>query len=214
MGWLDSHHTFSFGHYYDPRYVGFGPLRVINEDRVDAGAGFPPHGHADMEIISYVVAGGLEHRDSTGGGGVVRPGEVQVMTAGRGVRHSEMNASSTEPVHFLQIWIEPAERRTEPRYEDKDFGDERGVVLIVSPDGRDGSLRIGQDAEIRRVVLAAGESVEVPISRARGWVQVVRGTATVDGVAVGPGDGAAITGLDAVTIAPSSDFEALAFDLP
>ena len=156
MGWLDSHHTFSFGEYYDPQHMGFGDLRVINEDRVRPGQGFTPHGHRNMEIVSYVVSGALAHRDSTGGGGVIRPDDVQVMSAGRGIRHSEMNGSETEPVHFLQIWILPAQAETEPAYRERRFERSEGLTTLVSPDGADGSLPIGQDASIRRLLAAPG----------------------------------------------------------
>lgn len=156
FGWLDSRHTFSFGSYWDPAYMGFGDLRVVNEDKVAPGGGFPQHPHRNMEIVSYVVKGGLAHRDSTGAGGVIRPGQVQVMSAGRGVVHSEMNASDTEPVHFLQIWLLPREAGTQPRYDDKTFDATPGVRLVVSPDGRDGSLTIGQDTDLYRVLLDPG----------------------------------------------------------
>ena len=150
-GWLDSRHTFSFGEYYDPRNMGFRSLRVINDDRVTPGAGFGTHGHRDMEILSYVLEGGLEHKDSTGGGGVIRPGEIQFMRAGTGVTHSEYNASKTEPVHFLQVWIVPDTRGLAPRYDQKAFDAEaagRGLVLLASKDGRDGSIQVHQDVAL------------------------------------------------------------------
>ena len=156
-GWLDSHHTFSFADYYDPRHMGFGALRVINEDRVAAGEGFPTHGHRDMEILSYVLAGGLEHRDSMGNGSVLRPGHVQRMSAGTGVRHSEYNASQTDPVHFLQIWIEPASRGTKPGYEERIYSEaerQDTLRLIASRDGRDGSVQVHQDLDLFATLLA------------------------------------------------------------
>src|SRR5438874_12183607 len=160
LGWLDSRHTFSFGHYYDPEHMGFGPLRVINEDRVRPGAGFDTHGHRDMEIISYVLGGSLEHKDSIGTGSVIRPGEVQVMSAGTGIRHSEFNPSKTEPVHFLQIWLVPEENRLQPEYEQKHFSDEdkrSRPRLVVSRDGREGSLAIHQDAEVYATIVSPGQ---------------------------------------------------------
>ena len=154
-GWLDSRHTFSFADYFDPAQVGFGHLRVVNEDRVDPGHGFGSHSHGNMEIVSYVLEGGLAHRDTLGTGAVIRPGEIQLMSAGRGVSHSEMNASPTDPVHFLQIWVLPREANTEPGYQQRTLPDRDGLVLLVSPDGRDGSLVIRQDAEIWRLRLPA-----------------------------------------------------------
>jgi redox-sensitive bicupin YhaK (pirin superfamily) len=214
MGWLDSHHTFSFGHYHDPRFMGFGHLRVINEDRVEPGQGFMPHGHRDMEIVSYVVDGALAHEDSTGSGGVIRPGEVQVMSAGRGIRHSEMNGSAEEPVHFLQIWLLPKAGGTEPGYAQRDFGRDPGLRLVVSPDGRDGSLPIGQDVDLHRALLPAGEGATLTLRRKRAWVQVVRGTLDVNGARLFPGDGASFTDTSALSLAAvDGDVEALAFDL-
>ena len=161
FGWLDSKHTFSFGQFHDPRFMGFRSLRVINEDRVTPGAGFPEHGHANMEIISYVLNGGLEHRDSLGNGSIIRPGDVQRMSAGTGITHSEFNASKEDPVHFLQIWLLPASNNIAPGYEQKDFGDERrdALRLTVSSDGRDGSLSINQDADIYASILSDGKTV-------------------------------------------------------
>ena len=213
FGWLDSHHTFSFGSYHDPRFMGFGHLRVINEDRVRPGAGFGAHGHRDMEIISYVVDGGLAHEDSTGGKGVIRPGEVQVMSAGRGVRHAEMNGSATEPVHFLQIWLLPAATGGAPGYAQRDFGREPGLRLLVSPDGREGSLPIGQDADLHRALLPDGETATLPVRRHRAWVQVVRGTLEVNGARLNAGDGAALSEVSSLALAAVGDVEALLFDL-
>ncbi len=213
-GWLDSHHSFSFAGYHDPRAMGFGHLRVINEDRVAPGRGFGAHGHRNMEIISYVVGGALAHRDSTGGGSVLRHGDVQVMTAGRGVSHSEMNGSATEPVHFLQIWVLPAEARTEPGYREAHFSlDDRGLVLLVSPDGRDGSLTIGQDTDLWRALLDAGERREVALRHDRAWVQVVAGELVVNGALLRAGDGAAILDAARVQLEARADAEALLFDL-
>ncbi|MFT6143690.1 MAG: redox-sensitive bicupin YhaK (pirin superfamily), partial [Myxococcota bacterium] len=183
-GWLNTQHTFSFANYHAPEFMGFGPLRVINQDRVESGRGFGTHGHRNMEIISYVVEGALEHRDSLGTGSVIRPGEVQLMSAGTGVRHSEMNGSTHNPVHFLQIWIVPAEDNTEPRYEQKFFPptEDDGVRLVASHDGRDGSVTMGQNADLYRVLLPAEAKVTQSVSRLRSWVQVVTGTVTVNGV--------------------------------
>ncbi|MCB9791316.1 MAG: pirin family protein [Alphaproteobacteria bacterium] len=213
-GWLDSHHTFSFASYHDPRHMGFGALRVINEDRVAPGAGFGTHGHRNMEIISYPVSGGLGHRDSTGSASVIHHGDVQVMSAGQGVRHSEMNGSQSEPVHFLQIWILPREGGGEARYEEKHFAlDQRGLVLLVSGDGRDGSLRIGQDAELWRALLQEGEALTFTPRRGRQWVQVVSGTLEVSGALLQAGDGLAITEAQALSLRAQSEVEALLFDL-
>lgn len=214
FGWLDSRHSFSFGSYYDRRHMGFGVLRVINEDRVAPGAGFGAHGHRDMEIVSYVVSGQLAHRDSTGGGGVIRPGEVQVMSAGRGVRHSELNGSREEPVHFLQIWLLPARAGTEPGYGQRDFGRRPGLTLLVSPDGREGSLRMGQDADIHRALLAEEEQARLDLRHHSAWVQVVSGELEVNGARLGPGDGAALERVSALELRALSPVEALAFDLP
>ena len=196
-GWLDSRHTFSFADYYDPKHMGFRALRVINEDRVAAGAGFPTHGHRDMEIVSYVLEGGLEHKDSLGTGSVIRPGDVQRMSAGTGVRHSEYNASKTAPVHFFQIWILPSQSGVSPGYEQKTFtdADKRGRLRVVAaPDGRDGSVTLNADAAIYAGLLAAGESAELSLAPERhAWVQVARGAAHVNGTRLSTGDGAAIS---------------------
>jgi len=213
-GWLDTNHTFSFAGYRDPEYMGFGHLRVINEDRVAPGRGFGAHSHRNMEIISYVVAGGLEHKDSIGTGSVIRPGEVQVMSAGRGVAHSEFNASALEPVHFLQIWVLPAEGNTQPRYDQRAFDTTpRGARLVVSPDGRDGSLRVGQDMDLYRLLLDAEQSVTHAIARGRVWMQVIRGELEVNGVLLQAGDGLAIVEASEVIAKASADAEALLFDL-
>src|SRR5713101_5674016 len=174
LGWLDSRHTFSFGHYYDPKHMAFGPLRVINEDRVRPGAGFGTHGHRDMEIISYVLEGALEHKDSIGAGSVIRPGDVQVMSAGTGIRHSEFNHSKTEPVHFLQIWVVPDREGIAPRYEQKTFPDadkRRKLCLVGSSDGRDGSVVVHQDVRLFAALLNTAEQVTqaLPAHR-KGWL--------------------------------------------
>lgn len=217
-GWLDSRHTFSFADYYDPDYMGYGPLRVINEDRVEPAAGFPTHGHRDMEIISYVLEGALEHKDSLGTGSVIRPGDVQRMSAGTGVRHSEFNASKTEPVHFLQIWIEPDMRGIKPGYEQKHFeaADLAGRMrLIASPDGADGSVRIQQDARVYATKLGTGDAVSHRLAAARrAYVQVARGEAVVNGQKLGAGDGAAVEEETEIKLASPSTAEVLVFDLP
>ena len=217
FGWLDSSHTFSFGHYHEPDHMGFGPLRVINEDRVAPGGGFPHHPHSDMEIISYVLAGGLEHKDSLGTGSVIRPGDVQRMSAGTGIRHSEFNASKTEPVHFLQIWIIPERRGIPPSYEQKRFTaeDKRGKLRLVgSRDGRDGSVTICQDVDFYATVLGVGETVTFGFRRGRiGWVQVVSGTVTLNAEQLRPGDGVALEAGGTIILSATSDAEVLLFDM-
>jgi len=217
FGWLDSRHSFSFGHYFDPKHMGFGPLRVINDDRVAGGGGFPAHPHADMEIITYVLEGALEHRDSLGTGSVVRPGDVQRMSAGSGVRHSEFNASKTDPVHFLQIWIVPEKRALEPSYEQKTFSDadKRGTLrLIGSRDGRDGSVTIHQDVDLYATVLAEGGAAHHELRTGRvAWVQVARGTATLNGEQLYPGDGVAVEEAGRLELAGTSETEILLFDM-
>lgn len=217
FGWLDSKHSFSFGHYYDPAHMGFGPLRVINEDRVAPGGGFPTHPHSNMEIISYVLEGALEHKDSIGTGSVIRPGDVQRMTAGSGVRHSEFNASKTEPVHFLQIWIIPEKEGLKPSYEQKSFSTEekRGRLrLIGSRDGRDGSVTIHQDVSLYAAALKAGDALTHTIAEGRGaWVQVARGTAKLNGTELKAGDGVAVGQSGALTLEGVDDGEVLLFDM-
>jgi redox-sensitive bicupin YhaK (pirin superfamily) len=216
-GWLDSRHTFSFGEYFDPKHVGFRSLRVINDDRVQPGAGFGTHRHRDMEILSYVLDGGLEHRDSTGGGGVIRPGEIQFMRAGTGVRHSEYNASPTDPVHFLQIWIEPDTAGLRPRYDQRPFDAEaagRGFVTLASPDGREGSVQVRQDVSLLVTRLHEGDEREHGLAGGRhAWVHVARGEVALDGHELGEGDGAALSGEPAVRLAGRGDAEVLLFDL-
>lgn len=217
-GWLESRHTFSFGHYYDPAWMGFGPLRVINEDRVAPGAGFPPHGHANMEILSYVVEGGLAHRDSTGGEGVIRPGELQRMSAGHGIQHSEYNASQDAPVHFLQIWIQPDRLNAAPDYAQKAFpaADRSGrLQLLASPDGAQGSLSLRQDARVHGALLAPGDAVEHVLAPGRrAWLQVVKGGVSLNGQALAAGDGAGAIDEPALRIEATVDSELLLFDLP
>ena len=219
FGWLDSRHTFSFGDYYDAAHMGFGPLRVINEDRVKAGQGFGTHGHRDMEILSYVLEGALEHKDSIGTGSVIRPHDVQIMSAGTGIRHSEFNPSSTEPVHFLQIWIIPDREGIAPRYAQKAFAaaDKRGRLLLVgSSDGREGSVVIHQDVELLASVLAPAEAVSRRLQTGRkAWLQVVRGAVDINGQRLAAGDGAAIEGEPALEITgQAAEAELLLFDLP
>jgi quercetin 2,3-dioxygenase len=218
FGWLDSRHTFSFGHYYDPDHMGFGALRVINEDRVEPGRGFDTHGHQDMEIISYVLEGAFEHRDSIGTGSVIRPGDVQIMSAGTGIRHSEFNHSKKEPVHFLQIWVLPDRRGLTPRYDQKSFevSEKRDRLRLVgSSDGRDGSLLIHQDADIYDARLSRGHAVTHALKAGRkSWVQVVTGAVEVNGKAAVAGDGVAVEDEAALSITASADdSEVLVFDL-
>lgn len=216
-GWLDTNHTFSFAGYYDPRYMGFRDLRVINDDRVAPGMGFGTHGHRDMEIISYVLEGALQHRDGMGTGSVIRPGDVQRMSAGTGVRHSEFNGSETEPVHFLQIWIIPEREGIEPGYEEKHFSDEEKrntLRLIASRDGRDGSLTIHADASVYATLLDTGHEVTHPIAEGRHvWVHVARGTAILNGEQLAAGDGAAVTEERSISLVGEQDAEVLVFDL-
>ncbi|QJR12346.1 Quercetin 2,3-dioxygenase [Usitatibacter rugosus] len=216
-GWLDSFHSFSFADYYDPEHMGFGPLRVINEDRVQAGKGFGTHGHRDMEIISYVLDGELAHKDSMGNGSVIRPGDVQRMSAGTGVHHSEFNGSSDKPVHFLQIWIEPSSRGDKPSYEEKRFDEaaKRGTLrLIASPDGREGSVTVHQDANLYAALVDGAESVEFTQKPGRlTYVHVIRGAVEVNGQALVGGDAMKLTGEAAVRISKGRDAEVLLFDL-
>ena len=216
-GWLDSRHTFSFGDYYDPRHEGFRALRVINDDRVKAGGGFGTHGHRDMEILSYVLEGGLEHRDSMGTGSVIRPGEIQMMRAGTGVQHSEFNASRTEPVHFLQIWIVPDRRGLKPAYAQHAFDREaarRGFVLLASGDGRDGSVQVSQDVSLRMTLLARDESREVTVGDGRhAWIHVARGGVSLDGTELVEGDGVAASGPARLALEGREEAEVLVFDL-
>ena len=218
FGWLDSRHSFSFGDYYDPAHIRFGPLRVINDDRVTPGAGFPTHPHGDMEIISYVLDGALAHKDSLGTGSVIRPGDVQRMSAGTGIKHSEFNASKTEPVHFLQIWIIPELEGLAPSYEQKSYPavEKRGTLRLVSSrDGREGSVTVHRDVDLYATLLGEGERTRHTFRPGRaGWLQVARGTATVNDVQLYPGDGVAIEAIDDVAITgTSADTEVLLFDM-
>ena len=216
-GWLDSYHSFSFADYYDPEHMGYGPLRVINEDRVQAGAGFGTHGHRDMEIISYVLDGALAHEDSMGNGSAIVPGDVQRMSAGTGVRHSEFNHSKTGVTHFLQIWIEPKFTGIQPSYEQKHFSaqEKRGRLrLIASPDGRDGSVSMNQDAFLYAGLFDGAENAALTIAAGRqGYVHVARGRITVNGQALDAGD-ALKTGAGAITLQGGQAAEVLVFDLP
>jgi len=216
-GWLDSRHTFSFGDYYDPEHAGFRALRVINDDRVKPGAGFGTHGHRDMEILSYVLEGALAHKDSSGGGGVIRAGEIQFMRAGTGVTHSEYNDSKSEPVHFLQIWIVPDSRGLKPAYGQRAFDRDaarRSLVLLASRDGREGSLEVSQDLDLWVTLLEAGERRSLTLRPGRhAWVHVARGSASVNGTRLEEGDGAAVSGEDGVTVAGDPQAEVLVFDL-
>lgn len=217
-GWLKSFHTFSFADYYDSKHVEFGPLRVINEDRVQAGAGFGTHAHRDMEIISYVLSGELAHKDSMGNGSTISPGDVQRMSAGSGVRHSEFNPSQAEGAHFLQIWIQPSQGNIEPSYEEKRFTPEekRGRLrLIVSPDRAQGSLLIHQDARIYAGLFNGSEAADLTVANSRRiYVHVARGTLTANGVALNAGDALQITQRSALHLEGGDNAEVLVFDLP
>jgi len=217
-GWLDSWHTFSFADYHDPREMGFGALRVINDDKVEPGQGFGMHGHRDMEIITYVLEGALEHKDSMGNGSVIRPGDVQRMSAGRGVRHSEFNPSRDRPVHFLQIWIEPKITGVRPSYEEKQFGpaEKKGQLrLIASPDGRKGSVTIHQDAHLYAALLDGKDAVAHRLAPGRrAYVHVARGAVKVNGVELKGGDGAKIAEESELEFSGAKQAELLLFDLP
>lgn len=217
-GWLDTYHTFSFARYYDPQHMGYRALRVINEDRIAPGQGFGTHPHADMEIITYVLEGALAHKDNLGTGSTIHPGELQRMTAGTGITHSEFNPSPTEPVHLYQIWIEPDRDGREPSYEQKAFRADSlrdRLRLVASPDGAEGSLTIGQDARLYLAQLQESVSVGPPLAAGRhGWLQVVRGSVALNGTELTAGDGAAIPEETAVKIRAQGPAEVLLFDLP
>lgn len=217
LTWLDSRHTFSFGDYYDPKYTGFRHLRVINEDRVRAGAGFGSHSHRDMEIVTYVLEGALEHKDSLGTGSVIRPGEVQRMSAGTGISHSEFNCSQTEPVHFLQIWIVPEAMGIEPGYEQRSFdlGKSPGRwTLIASRGGRDGAVEIHQDVDLWSARLALGQTIHYSLRPGRhAWIQVARGRLTLNGISLNQGDGASASQEEALHVQADRSSELLLFDL-
>ncbi len=217
IGWLNSHHSFSFGEYHDPEHMGIANLRVINDDTVAPGAGFATHGHTDMEIISYVLEGSLEHKDSMGNGSVIRPGDVQRMSAGTGVRHSEYNHSKNEDVHFLQIWLEPNQMGIQPGYEQKFFSPEerRGILkLLVSPDGRDGSITAFQNALMYGSILSAGETVTHSLAQGtQAYIHIARGEATIDGTDLISGDAVHIQDETKIEISASTDTELLLFEL-
>lgn len=217
-GWLSSRHSFSFAGYHDPAHMGFGPLRVINEDRVQPGQGFGTHGHEDMEIISYVLEGALEHKDSLGTGSVIRYGDVQRMSAGTGVRHSEFNHSTSESVHFLQIWIVPEKRGIAPSYEEKHFptASKRGQLrLIASREGRDGSVRVHQDVSVHASIMDGDDRVRHPLAPGRiAYLHVIRGSLSANGIALHGGDALTYTGESAVIVENARDAEFLLFDLP
>jgi redox-sensitive bicupin YhaK (pirin superfamily) len=216
-GWLDSHHSFSFADYYDPAHMGFRALRVINEDRVAPAKGFGTHPHRDMEIISYVLDGGLAHKDSLGTGSVIKPGDVQRMSAGTGVSHSEFNASPSDPVHFLQIWLVPSQRGIKPSYEQKNFteADKRGRLRVVaSPDAREGSVTIHSDAVLYSGLFDQGESAELVLAAGRhAWVQVARGSVRLNGQELAAGDGAALSDVTKLELEGIERAEVLVFDL-
>lgn len=216
-GWLDTYHTFSFDQYYDPAHMHFRSLRVINEDRVAPGKGFPTHSHRDMEIITYILAGALEHRDSMGNGSVIRPGDVQRMSAGTGVAHSEFNPSDADPVHLLQIWILPRLRNLAPSYEQKTFSaDERRnrLRLVASEDGSDGSVAIQQDARLYAAILDRDSTIEHTLTENRHvWLQVARGNVNINGHDLTQGDGGALSGERSLKILSSDEAELLLFDL-
>ena len=217
FGWLDTRHSFSFGEYQDPRHMQFRALRVLNEDRVQPGQGFGTHGHRDMEIFTWVLAGALGHQDSSGQAGTLQPGDAQRMTAGHGIRHSEMNASTEEPVHFLQIWLLPERAGLTPSYEQRHFpaGERQNRLrLVASRGGEDGSAQWHQDARLYATLLDAGAAVELPLEPGRaGWVQVARGRVEVNGLALGAGDGAALEQESLLTVRGLEASEVLVFDL-
>lgn len=217
FGWLDSRHTFSFGRYIDRNHMGFGPLRVINDDRVAAGGGFSTHPHADMEIITYILEGALAHKDSLGTGSVIRPGDVQRMSAGTGIEHSEFNASKTDSVHLLQVWIMPESKGVAPSYEQKAFSEaeKRGQLrLVASRDGRDGSVTILQDADMYATLLNAGQSVRHTLRPGRGaWVHVALGSVSLNGERLEAGDGASIETAGELILEGAADSEVLVFDM-
>ncbi len=217
-GWLNTYHTFSFADYYDPKHMGFSVLRVMNEDRVVPGEGFGTHPHRDMEIVTYVLSGALEHRDSLGNGEVLRPGEFQRMTAGTGITHSEFNPSQTEAVHLYQIWLLPERKGLKPGYEQKAFAEEDRLGrlrVVASPDGRDGSLTIRQDAEIFLATLRPGDEVLHELRPGRhAWLQVLRGALDANGQRLNTGDGAAVSDEAALAVKASAPAEVMLFDLP
>lgn len=216
-GWLKATHSFSFGSYHDPEMMGFRALRVINEDRIAGGGGFPTHAHDNMEIVTYILAGALEHRDSIGNGAVIRPGEAQRMSAGSGIRHSEFNASASDEAHLLQIWLLPNQRGIAPGYEQKSLAavadGESRLDVIAAPDAADSAVTIHSDASITRAVLAPGGALTAPVTRGHAWVQVARGSLVVDGHALQQGDGLAVQHVAALALASDEGAEVLVFDL-
>lgn len=216
-GWLDTFHTFSFSRYYDPAFMGFRALRVINEDTVAPGRGFAPHPHDNMEILTYIISGRLAHKDSAGHAQEIVPGDVQHMSAGRGIVHSEFNPSRDEPVHLIQIWIEPAQENGEPHYQQRHYSEEarRGrLALVASPDGADGSLKIGQDARLYATILPRGADADLALEPGRhAWVQVLRGGVRLNGTPLNAGDGAAVSDEPSLSLEATEDAEALVFDL-
>jgi quercetin 2,3-dioxygenase len=217
INWLNSYHTFSFGSFYDPNYMGFRALRVINDDTVIPGAGFGTHGHRDMEILTYVLSGALEHKDSIGTGSVIRPGDAQIMSAGTGITHSEYNHSQTQPVHFLQIWMLPNQLGLKPRYEQKTFSpeDKRGKLrLIAAKDGRDGAVTVHQDLDLYASILENGDVVNYHVKGDRyAWLHVAQGTATLNGKELKAGDGVQVSGEESLEISTNATAEILLFDL-
>jgi len=217
LGWLDTRHSFSFGSYYDPEHMGFGTLRVINEDRIEPSEGFGMHGHRDMEIITYIIAGALEHRDSMGNGSVIRAGDVQRMSAGTGVQHSEFNHSDSETTHLLQIWLLPEQNGITPGYEEKSFdaaAKSDRLCLIASRDARDGSLKVHQDVDLYAAILGRDREINHTLANGRrAWVQVVRGQLDVNGTALSAGDGAAVADAGELRISAAGESEFLLFDL-
>ncbi|EWH09333.1 Pirin [Catenovulum agarivorans DS-2] len=217
FGWLDSRHTFSFGHYYDPKHMGFSALRVINDDVVKPAAGFDTHGHKDMEIISYVLQGSIQHKDSAGNVQTLPAGEFQLMSAGKGILHSEYNASATEDLRFLQIWIEPNTFGGEPDYQQKDFGQQLGLTTIVTPDGQDGSLKIKQDAKLHQLILQPDQNFQFQSTLARKiYVHIVNGKLGLAGITLSQGDGGKVTGESKLdfTNHHNANATALIFELP
>ena len=217
FGWLDSRHTFSFGHYYDPKHMGFSALRVINDDVVKPAAGFETHGHKDMEIISYVLQGSIQHKDSAGNVQTLPAGEFQLMSAGKGILHSEYNASQTDDLRFLQIWIEPNTFGNKPGYQQKDFGQQLGLTTIVTPDGNKGTLQIKQDATMHQLILPAGENYQfVSTIGTKQYIHLVQGSVQLQDTNLAAGDGAKVTGENTLNFSNSSDTDvtALIFELP
>ncbi len=213
IDWLKSFHSFSFGHYYDPRSMNFGHLRVINEDFIKPSSGFATHPHQNMEIITYVIEGAIEHKDSTGATGIIKPGEIQAMSAGSGIRHSEYNPTSDQTTHLLQIWLLPSQDGIKPGYQQKQFGRDLGLKLLVSPDGRDESLPIGQDVDLYRSLLSKGDSSQLKLRNNKAWVQMVKGEIALGDQLLKAGDAAAITEAKHLELIAQSDAEALVFDL-